>query len=319
MGSKREKRNEKAETEKAGNGQRKETHVAKTSLADAGNGKPVAGSEPAPLGTADGPYPYPKKMKTKRYEKTLLKLQIELLKVQAWAKEMGEKIVIVFEGRDAAGKGGTIKRFREHLNPRFARNVALNKPSDAERGQWYFQRYIAQFPTAGEIVFFDRSWYNRGGVEPVMGFCTPEEYMQFMRQVPNVEQGLMNGGIRLIKLWFDVGRDEQRRRIESRKTDPLKRWKLSPMDFESMKRWDDYTKARDSVFFHSHTTVSPWLVVRSDDKKRARINAIRTVLCILPYPDKDPKVVVPPDPLIVGTAAEMFPLEGRVLFGVTRT
>ncbi len=253
-------------------------------------------------------------MKNKPYLKALRNLQIELLKLQKWLKEEGEKVVVIFEGRDAAGKGGTIKRFTEHLNPRGAHVVALDKPTDVERGQWYFQRYVAQLPTRGEIKFFDRSWYNRAGVEPVMGFCTPKDYRRFIRQVPHFEQGIIESGVRLFKLWFDVGRDEQRRRIKSRKTDPLKNWKLSPMDRVSMDRWDDYTKARDGMFLITHTAHAPWTVIRSDDKKRARLGAIRHVLNQIPYAGKDSKVVASPDPLIVGSADEMFPLEGRFMF-----
>ena len=192
--------------------------------------------------SCDGPYPYQKKMKTKVYEKTLVNLQIELNKVQNWVQETGQKIVIIFEGRDAAGKGGTIKRFREHLNPRCARIVALPRPNDVEVGQWYFQRYISHLPTKGEIVFFDRSWYNRAGVEPVMGFCSPDDYQRFIHQVPGLEAALIESGIQLFKLWFDVSRKEQCNRIESRTDDPLKHWKLSPMDAESMNRWEAYTK-----------------------------------------------------------------------------
>lgn len=285
-----------------------------------GDGSDGKGSaKPQPCGTADGPYPYKKKLKRRHYEKTLFQLQIELLKVQRWAIAERQRIVILFEGRDAAGKGGTIKRFQEHLNPRGARVVALTKPNDAERGQWYFQRYITHLPTAGEIVFFDRSWYNRAGVEPVMGFCTPGEYLQFIRQVSDVERALIDGGTTLIKLWFDVGQEQQRRRFEARRSDPLKHWKLSPIDAAALERWDDYTRARDSMFFYSHTREAPWTVIRSDDKKRARINAILTVLNSLPYPDKAPAVVAPPDPLIVGLAPDMFPIEGRLVLRVTRT
>ena len=267
--------------------------------------------------TADGPFPYEKKLKTKKYQKFLVKLQIELLKVQNWAKQTSQKIAIIFEGRDAAGKGGTIKRFTQHLNPRGARVVALNKPTDVERGQWYFQRYIAHLPTAGEIVFFDRSWYNRAGVEPVMGFCSPQDYQRFIHQVPHFEEAIIESGLWLFKLWFDVGRDEQRGRMESRQKDPLKHWKISPMDLPAMERWDDYTKARDGMFLYTDTGHAAWTVVRSDDKKRARIAAILSVLNRLPYPDKNSDVVTTPDPLIVGTAAEMFPLERRFMFGET--
>lgn len=264
--------------------------------------------------SCDGPYPYDDKLKTKKYEKTLVKLQIELNRVQNWVEETGQKIVIIFEGRDAAGKGGTVKRFREHLNPRGARVVALPKPNDAEHGQWYFQRYIAHLPTKGELVFFDRSWYNRAGVEPVMGFCSPKDYQRFIHQVPMLERGLVESGIRLFKLWFDVSCKEQRRRIQSRKHDPLKHWKLSPMDQESMDRWEAYTKARDAMFLFTDTNHAPWTIVRSDDKKRARIGAILSVLNKLPYPDKNHKVVVPSDRLIVGSVPQMLPLEGRFMF-----
>jgi polyphosphate kinase 2 len=264
--------------------------------------------------TADGPYPYDDRMKRKPYERQLYDFQIELLKVQRWAKESGEKIVVIFEGRDAAGKGSTIKRFTEHLNPRGARVVALDKPGDVERGQWYFQRYTAHLPTRGEIVLFDRSWYNRAGVEPVMGFCSPDDYQRFIHQAPYFERGLIQSGVRLFKLWFDVGRDEQRRRIKSRKTDPLKHWKLSPMDDKSIAHWGDYTKARDGMFLYTDTDEAPWTVIRSDDKKRARLGAIRTVLAGLDYPQKDTKAARAPDPLIVGPVKEMFPLEGRFMF-----
>ena len=269
--------------------------------------------------TADSPYPYDKSMNTKEYEKTLRKLQLELLKLQQWVKEDEQKIVILFEGRDAAGKGGTIKRFTEHLNPRGARVVALPKPNETEKGQWYFQRYITQLPTNGEIVFFDRSWYNRAGVEPVMGFCTPKEYLRFMRQAPNVERGLIDSGIHVVKLWFDVSQEEQKKRIESRKKDPFKHWKLSPMDFESMARWDDYTRARDSMFFYTNTRENPWHVVRSDDKKRARLAAIRTVLSLIDYPEKDEDLVKDINPKIAGEASQMFPTEGRMIFNIVRT
>ena len=269
--------------------------------------------------TADGPYPYPKKLKSHYYEPALRELQVELLKVQRWVKDNGKKIVILFEGRDAAGKGGTIKRFREHLNPRGARVVALDKPNETEKGQWYFQRYIAQMPTAGEIVFFDRSWYNRAGVEPVMGFCAPAQYLQFMRQVTGVERGLIDGGITLIKLWFDVSHEEQGRRIKARKTDPLKHWKLSPMDMKSIELFDEYTRARDSMFFYTHRRESPWTVIRSDDKKRARLQAMLSVLNLLDYDDKNRRVVVPNDRLIVGPASEMFPMDGRMIFRLVRT
>ncbi len=262
----------------------------------------------------DGPYPYEDQLKTRPYEEMIQALQIELLHAQKWIKDEGQKVVVLFEGRDAAGKGGTIKRFTEHLNPRGARVVALSAPTEHERGQWYFQRYVANLPTRGEIVLFDRSWYNRAGVEPVMGFCTPNDYQQFIHQVPAFERALIESGIWFFKLWFDVSRHEQKRRIESRQTDPLKQWKLSPMDYESIKRWDDYTKARDGMFLYTNTPQAPWTVIRSNDKKRARIGTILTVLNRLPYPDKNPQVVVAPDPLIVGSVDNLASLAGRFMF-----
>ncbi len=245
-------------------------------------------------------YPYRSRLRRNDYEKQKAELQIELLKVQTWVRESGQKIVILFEGRDAAGKGGTIKRYMEHLNPRGARVVALEKPSDVERGQWYFQRYINHLPTAGEIVFFDRSWYNRAGVERVMGFCNPNEYLEFLRQTPQLERMLVNSGIRLFKFWFSVSREEQLRRFISRRDDPLKHWKLSPIDIQSLDRWDDYTAAKKAMFFHTDTADAPWTVVKSDDKKRARLNCLRHFLAALDYPDKNPRIANAPDPLIVG-------------------
>lgn len=246
-------------------------------------------------------YPYAEGIPARRYEAQKAQLQVELLKVQTWVRETGQRIVILFEGRDAAGKGGTIKRFTEHMNPRTARVVALEKPTEKERGQWYFQRYIQHFPTAGEIVMFDRSWYNRAGVERVMGFCAEEEYRNFMRQTPEVERMLVESGVRLFKYWFSVGREEQRRRFEARRTDPLKIWKLSPIDLRSIDRWDDYTKAKEAMFFHTDTAHAPWTIVKSHDKKRARLNAMLNFLARLPYDNKDPTVAHAPDPLIVGT------------------
>ncbi|KAA0874080.1 polyphosphate kinase 2 [Nitrincola tapanii] len=243
-------------------------------------------------------YPYDSALSRKEYERTKQLLQIELLKVQSWARASGQKIVILFEGRDAAGKGGTIKRFMEYLNPRHARIIALEKPSDVERSQWYFQRYIKQLPTAGEILLFDRSWYNRAGVERVMGFCTPSEYLQFMRDTPELERMLVRSGIRLFKLWFEVGRDEQFKRFESRRDDPLKQWKLSPIDMASLDKWDAYTDAKNAMFRHTDTPDAPWTVILSDDKKRARLAAMQTILSQLPYPDKNPDLDLTPDPLI---------------------
>ncbi len=254
----------------------------------------------------EGGYPYVKPITRTEYEHAKNQLQIELLKMQNWVKETGQRIVILFEGRDAAGKGGTIKRIMEHLNPRGAHVVALEKPSEQEQGQWYYQRYIKHLPTAGEIVLFDRSWYNRAGVEKVMGFCTPGEYLEFMRETPELERMLTRSGIRLFKLWFSVSRDEQFRRFQQRRTDPLKQWKLSPIDLASLDKWDAYTEAKESMFFYSDTADAPWTVVKSDDKKRARINALRFLLNELPYPNKDKNVVYAPDHLIVGCAADIF-------------
>ncbi|MFW9610237.1 MAG: polyphosphate kinase 2 [Aquaspirillum sp.] len=267
-------------------------------------------SSSAPL-PAD--YPYKTRMQRREYEKHKRELQIELLKVQSWVRESGQKIVGLFEGRDAAGKGGTIKRFMEHLNPRAARVVALEKPSDVERGQWYFQRYIQHLPTAGEIVMFDRSWYNRAGVERVMGFCSPQEYLEFLRQVPELERMLVNSHIHLFKFWFSVSREEQMRRFISRRDDPLKHWKLSPIDVQSLDRWDDYTRAKQTMFFHTDTADAPWIVIKSDDKKRARIHCMRYFLHSLPYPDKDPKVACAPDPLLVGSAATVLSKEENAM------
>lgn len=244
-------------------------------------------------------YPYKERMRRSEYEREKKKLQIELLKVQSWVKDSGQKVVGLFEGRDAAGKGGTIKRYMEHLNPRGARVVALDKPTETERGQWYFQRYVANLPTNGEIVFFDRSWYNRAGVERVMGFCDPHEYLLFMRQAPEFERMLVASGIHLFKFWFSVSREEQLRRFVSRHSDPLKHWKLSPVDVQSLDRWDDYTDAKNAMFFHTHTGDAPWTIIKSDDKKRARLNCIRYFLLHLDYPDKDLKAIGKLDTLLV--------------------
>jgi polyphosphate kinase 2 len=247
-----------------------------------------------------GGYPYANLLSRKNYEKQKYRLQVELLKLQAWVKETGQRVVILFEGRDAAGKGGTIKRFMEHLNPRGARVVALEKPTDEERGQWYFQRYIKHLPTRGEIVLFDRSWYNRAGVERVMGFCSPQEYEEFMRQTPEFERHLVRSGVHVFKFWFSVSRDEQRRRFKEREAHPLKQWKLSPIDKASLDKWDDYTKAKQSMFMHCDTSDAPWTVVKSDCKKRARLNAMRYLLHRMPYVGKNLDRVGPVDPLIVG-------------------
>lgn len=253
-----------------------------------------------------GLYPYKLRMRREAYERQKTQLQVELLKAQAWVKESGEKIAILFEGRDAAGKGGTIKRFTEHLNPRGARVVALEKPTEAERGQWYLQRYVSQLPTVGEIVFFDRSWYNRAGVERVMGFCTRNEYQEFFRQAPEFERMLVKSGIHLFKFYFSVSRIEQLRRFESRRVDPLKRWKLSPIDMKSLDKWHDYTVAKEAMLFYTDTADAPWTIVRSDDKKRARINCMLHVLNSLNYPNKDDSIVKPADPKIVEKASEVI-------------
>lgn len=250
----------------------------------------------------NGGYPYKNLLSRKSYEKQKYHLQVELLKLQAWVKATKQKVVILFEGRDAAGKGGTIKRFMEHLNPRGARVVALEKPSDVERGQWYFQRYVQHLPTAGEIVMFDRSWYNRAGVERVMNFCTEAEYLEFMRQAPEFERNLVRSGVHLIKFWFSVSQAEQRRRFEERKAHPLKQWKLSPVDLSSLDKWDVYTKAKEAMFFHTDTADAPWTVIKSDCKKRARLNAMRYVLQRLAYTNKDTAAIGALDPLLVGRA-----------------
>lgn len=250
----------------------------------------------------DGEYPYKNLLSRKSYEQQKYHLQVELLKVQAWVKAAKQKVVILFEGRDAAGKGGTIKRFMEHLNPRGARVVALEKPSEVERGQWYFQRYVQHLPTAGEIVMMDRSWYNRAGVERVMGFCTDDEYREFMRQAPEFERNLVRSGVHLIKFWFSVSRAEQRRRFEERKAHPLKQWKLSPIDLSSLDKWDSYTMAKEAMFFNTDTADAPWTVIKSNCKKRARLNAMRYVLHRLPYANKDLEAIGPLDPLLVGRA-----------------
>jgi polyphosphate kinase 2 len=257
-------------------------------------------------GWREGGYPYKNLMTRKNYEKQKYKLQVELLKLQAWVKNTGQKAVIVFEGRDAAGKGGAIKRFMEHLNPRGANVVALEKPSEVERGQWYFQRYIQHLPTGGEITMFDRSWYNRAGVERVMGFCTQQEYEEFMRQAPEFERNLVRSGVHLIKFWFSVSRKEQRRRFKERKVHPLKQWKLSPVDLASLDKWDEYTKAKEAMFFYTDTADSPWTVIKSDCKKRARLNAMRYILHKLPYDNKDIDAIGPMDPLLVGRAHVVY-------------
>jgi len=251
-------------------------------------------------------YPYDERLSRREYERTKRLLQIELLKFQDWVKETGQKIVILFEGRDAAGKGGTIKRFTEHLNPRGAHVVALERPDQRESTQWYFQRYIKHLPAAGEIVLFDRSWYNRAGVERVMGFADPAEYLEFMRQAPELERMLVRSGIRLTKLWFSVSQAEQRTRFLIRQIDPVRQWKLSPTDLESLDKWDAYTEAKEAMFFYTDTADAPWTVVKSNDKKRARLEAMRFVLARYDYTGRDPEVVGTPDRKIVGPASDVF-------------
>lgn len=251
-------------------------------------------------------YPYAERLGREEYDRTKRSLQIELLKMQSWVKDSGQRVVVLFEGRDAAGKGGTIKRFTEHLNPRGARVVALEKPSERERTQWYFQRYFSRLPAAGEIVLFDRSWYNRAVVERVMGFCTDSEYWEFMEQTPGLEQSLIGSGIHLVKLWFSVSRAEQRTRFLIRVIDPLRQWKLSPVDLAALDRWDAYTQAKEAMFQYTDTPAAPWTVVRSNDKKRGRIAALRWVLSTLDYPTKDSAVVGEPDPLIVGPPGQVY-------------
>jgi polyphosphate kinase len=258
------------------------------------------------VGTWREGYPYTKRMSRKEYERVKRSLQIELLKMQSWVKDTGQRVLVMCEGRDAAGKGGTIKRFTEHLNPRGARVVALEKPTELESGQWYFQRYVQHLPSAGEIVFFDRSWYNRAGVERVMEFCTPAQYLEFMRAAPELERMLVRSGIHLVKLWFSVSRAEQRTRFTTRQVDPVRRWKLTPIDLSSLDKWDDYTEAKEAMFFYTDTADAPWTVIKSNDKRRARIAALRYVLSQLDYADKDRSLVGEPDPRIVGRASSVF-------------
>jgi polyphosphate kinase len=282
---------------------------------DDADGDPVlVRADGSPVDTWREDYPYDERMSRDEYEHTKRLLQIELLKLQYWVKDRGQRIVILFEGRDAAGKGGTIKRFTEHLNPRGAQVIALEKPSERESTQWYFQRYVAHLPAAGEIVLFDRSWYNRAGVERVMGFAEPREYLEFLREAPDLEQMLVRSGIHLIKLWFSVSRGAQRTRFIIRQVDPVRQWKLSPMDLESLDKWDEYTEAKEAMFFYTDTADSPWTVIKSNDKKRARLEAMRYVLSRFDYPEKDQDVVGRPDPLIVGSAASILEQDKRPAF-----
>jgi len=259
-----------------------------------------------PVDTWREGYPYDERMSREEYNRSKRLLQIELLKLLYWAKRTGNRLVILFEGRDAAGKGGTIKRFMEHLNPRGSRIVALEKPSVRESTQWYFQRYVAHLPAKGELVLFDRSWYNRAGVERVMGFASEEQYSEFMRQAPDLERMLVHDGIKLVKLWFSVSRSEQHSRFVIRQIDPVRQWKLSPTDLASLDKWDAYTEAKEAMFFYTDTPQAPWTVVNSNDKKRARVEAMRHVLNLFDYEDKDAELVGVPDPLIVGPAAQVL-------------
>jgi polyphosphate kinase 2 len=263
----------------------------------------LLGKDGQPVETWREDYPYHERMSRAEYDRTKRLLQIELLKLQNWIKDSGERLVVLFEGRDAAGKGGTIKRFMEHLNPRGARVVALEKPSERESTQWYFQRYVGHLPAAGEIVLFDRSWYNRAGVERVMGFCDRADYLEFMRQAPELERMLVRSGVRLVKFWFSVSQDEQRTRFVIRQVDPVRQWKLSPMDLASLDKWDEYTEAKEAMFFYTDTADAPWTVIKSNDKKRGRCEAMRYVLSRFAYDNKDADLVAEPDPLIVGPAS----------------
>lgn len=249
---------------------------------------------------ASGGYPYDDKMDRDKYEKQLEQLQIELVKVQFWLKATGKRLMALFEGRDAAGKGGTIFSIHAYLNPRSARVVALNKPTETEAGQWYFQRYVAHFPTAGEIVLFDRSWYNRAGVEPVMGFCTPQQYEDFLKAVPRFEDTIHDEGIIFFKFWLDIGREMQLKRFHDRRHDPLKIWKLSPMDIAALDKWHDYTKKRDIMLEKTHTQETPWTILLANDKRRARLNVIRHMLLALDYEGKDKSAIGEIDHKILG-------------------
>ncbi len=253
-----------------------------------------------------GGYTYTKRLKRGKYEKTLLALQGELVKLQAWLQETGERAIIVFEGRDAAGKGGTINSFREYLSHRHARTVALSKPSETERGQWYYQRYISHFPTDGELVMFDRSWYNRAGVEPVMGFCSEEQHTKFLEETPDFEKMISRDGIHFFKFWLNVGQEMQLKRFHDRRHNPMKSWKISPIDLKAMNKWADYTKARDEMLEATHRDISPWTIVRSNDKRRARINAIRHVLLNVPYAGRDMEIIGETDDEILGSGPRFF-------------
>ena len=280
-------------------------------LDDADDDPILLRADGSPVDTWREGYPHGQRMERDEYDRLKRLLQIELLKLQEWLKFTGDRLVIVFEGRDAAGKGGTIKRFMEHLNPRGARVVALGKPSQKESGQWYFQRYVRHLPTAGEIVLFDRSWYNRAGVERVMGFCTDEEYTEFLRQAPRLEEMWVRSGLQLVKLWFSVSRAEQHTRFVIRQVDPVRQWKLSSHDLASLDLWTDYTEAKEAMFHYTDTAAAPWVVIKSNDKKRARVEAMRQVLSRFEYEDKDEELVGEPDRLIVGPASEVIEPDER--------
>ena len=253
-----------------------------------------------------GGYPYDKKMKGEEYEKELEELQIELVKAQAWLQATGKRVMALFEGRDAAGKGGTIFVLRQYMNPRTARNVALPKPTPTEAGQWYYQRYVDHFPTSGEFVTFDRSWYNRAGVEPVMGFCTPEQHEKFLDETPHFERMIANEGIHFFKFWLNIGRETQLERFHDRRWSPLKNWKFSPIDIAGVGKWDDYTRARDQMIERTHKEFSPWIVVRANDKRRARLAVIQRILMSLPYDGRDLDAIGKPDKKIIGEGPEFL-------------
>lgn len=275
---------------------------------------PKLADEVADAAMRSGNYPYDDKLKRKDYEAQLRDLQIELVKVQSWTQKTGSRVVMVFEGRDAAGKGGTINAVRAYMNPRHTRIAALPKPTDREQGQWYFQRYIEHLPTAGEIVLFDRSWYNRAGVEPVMGFCTPAQHKTFLQEAPKFEQMMVDEGIHLFKFWLNIGREMQLKRFHDRRHDPLKHWKLSPMDIASLDKWDDYTKHRNLMLAKTHELETTWTILRSNDKRRARLNAIRHVLKTLDYPGKDKDAIGDIDPLVLGSGSDFLRLHETMDF-----
>jgi polyphosphate kinase len=251
-------------------------------------------------------YPYDKKLPEEEYEKTLETLQAELVKLQAWMQRTGSRVLAIFEGRDAAGKGGTINAVRQNMNPRSARNVALTKPTDTESGQWYFQRYVSQFPTSGEFVTFDRSWYNRAGVEPVMGFCTPEQHAHFLKEVPRFEKLIVREGIHFFKFWLELGHEMQLKRFHERRHSPLRNWKFSPIDVAGMTKWDDYTEKRDQMLERTHTEHAPWIIVRGNDKRRGRLAVIRRILLKVPYPDRDLAAIGKQDKLIIGEGPQFI-------------